>query len=155
MKNFEKSIFFLNSEPNYHCSNLTYIESRSYLKSVKQHLPYRMLQRRSWCLEVARWLRLVSSILFAMRMIVSQLIRITCQRLRDNTNSSSVACRTLATAQKLVAGFARANAIILDVSAIMDLDKQVAAHDVVISLIPYIYHAAIIKLAIKSKTSIC
>lgn len=35
-----------------------------------------------------------------------------------------------------------------------DLDKQVGAHDLVISLIPYIYHAAVIKSAIKSRTHV-
>lgn len=60
----------------------------------------------------------------------------------------------MSTAQKLAAGFPRTNAISLDASSITDLDKQVAAHDVVISLIPYIYHAAIIKSAIKSKTQL-
>lgn len=58
----------------------------------------------------------------------------------------------MSTAEKLAAGFPRTSAISLDVSSITDLDKQVAAHDVVISLIPYIYHAAVIKSAIKSKT---
>ena len=60
-----------------------------------------------------------------------------------------VACRTLSSAQKLAAGFPRTNAISLDVSSMTDLDKQVGAHDLVISLIPYIYHAAVIKSAIK------
>ena len=36
----------------------------------------------------------------------------------------------------------------------MDLDKQIAAHDVVISLIPYTYHAAVISSAIKSRTQV-
>lgn len=64
------------------------------------------------------------------------------------------ACRTLSTAQKLAAGFPRTDAITLDVCSEVDLDKQVAAHDVVISLIPFIYHAAVIKSAIKSRTQV-
>lgn len=64
------------------------------------------------------------------------------------------ACRTLPSAQKLAAGFPRTIAISLDVSSMTDLDKQVAAHDLVISLIPYNYHAAVIKSAIKSKTQV-
>lgn len=70
------------------------------------------------------------------------------------TGSYPTACRTLATAQKLAAGFPRANAISLDVSSTADLDKHVSAHDVVISLVPYIYHADVIKSAIKSKTQV-
>lgn len=65
-----------------------------------------------------------------------------------------VACRTLPSAQKLAAGFPRTHAISLDVSSTTDLDKQVGAHDLVISLIPYLYHAAVIKSAIRSRTQV-
>ncbi|KAF7506483.1 Saccharopine dehydrogenase [NADP(+), L-glutamate-forming] [Endocarpon pusillum] len=61
------------------------------------------------------------------------------------------ACRAL---RNFAAGFPRTAAISLDVSSVADLDKEVAAHDVVISLIPYIYHAAVIKSAIKYKTQV-
>jgi len=40
------------------------------------------------------------------------------------------------------------------VTSEVDLDEHIAAHDVVISLIPYIYHAAVIKSAIKSGTNV-
>ncbi|KAI4163029.1 MAG: hypothetical protein LQ342_003347 [Letrouitia transgressa] len=43
------------------------------------------------------------------------------------------------------------NAISLDVSSATDLDKHASFHDIVISLVPYIYHAGVIKSAIKSK----
>jgi saccharopine dehydrogenase-like NADP-dependent oxidoreductase len=42
----------------------------------------------------------------------------------------------------------------LDVTSTPELDAQVAAHDLVISLIPYIHHAAVIKSAIKGKTNV-
>ncbi|MCJ1358753.1 MAG: hypothetical protein MMC33_008753 [Icmadophila ericetorum] len=42
------------------------------------------------------------------------------------------------------------NEITIDVSSTADLDAAIAAHDLVISLIPYAYHAAVIKSAIKS-----
>jgi len=42
----------------------------------------------------------------------------------------------------------------LDVSNIADLEAQVAAHDLVISLVPYAHHADVIKAAIKSKTNV-
>jgi saccharopine dehydrogenase-like NADP-dependent oxidoreductase len=63
-------------------------------------------------------------------------------------------CRTLSTAQSLISGFPRTKAISIDVSSAKDLDPQVAAHDVVISLVPYVYHAGVIKSAIKSKTNV-
>jgi len=60
----------------------------------------------------------------------------------------------LATAQSLTSGFPRTRPIILDVSSSQDLDEQVAAHDLVISLVPYMYHADVIRSAIKSKTNV-
>jgi saccharopine dehydrogenase (NADP+, L-glutamate forming) len=64
------------------------------------------------------------------------------------------ACRTLQAAQKLAAGFPRTHAITLNVTSETDLEEHIAAHDVVISLIPYIYHAAVIRSAIKSGTNV-
>lgn len=72
---------------------------------------------------------------------------------RNTENHLTVACRTLAAAEKLAAGFPRATAIALDVQS-PDLDRQVADHDVVISLVPFIYHADIICSAIKGKTNV-
>jgi saccharopine dehydrogenase-like NADP-dependent oxidoreductase len=40
------------------------------------------------------------------------------------------------------------------VNSTTDLDVQIAAHDLVISLIPYTYHAAVIKSAIRGKTNV-
>ncbi len=34
------------------------------------------------------------------------------------------------------------------------MDRQIVSHDLVISLVPYIYHASIIKLAIKHKVNV-
>ncbi|KAL9101127.1 MAG: hypothetical protein Q9163_003588, partial [Psora crenata] len=45
-------------------------------------------------------------------------------------------------------------AISLDVSNSADLEKAIADHDLVISLVPYVYHAAVIKLAIKYKINV-
>ncbi|KAK0757295.1 hypothetical protein N5P37_010014 [Trichoderma harzianum] len=63
----------------------------------------------------------------------------------------SVACRTLEKAQKLSQGVNLASAISLDVNDEKALDGAVAQHDLVISLIPYTYHAAVIKSAIRNK----
>lgn len=61
------------------------------------------------------------------------------------------ACRTLENAEALASGLPGTKAISLDVSSTSELDIQVAAHDLVISLIPYTYHAVVIKSAIKNK----
>ena len=42
----------------------------------------------------------------------------------------------------------------LDVNDDADLDKAIAASDLVISLVPYVYHPKVIKSAIKSKTNV-
>jgi spermidine synthase len=73
---------------------------------------------------------------------------------RDPLNELTVACRTLEAAKVLMSGLPNATAISLDVTSTEDLDAQVAAHDLVISLIPYTYHAAVIKSAIKGKTNV-
>ncbi|RSM03786.1 hypothetical protein CEP52_007213 [Fusarium oligoseptatum] len=73
--------------------------------------------------------------------------------LRDERNSLTVACRTLSTAETLVSHRPRAKAIALDVKS-PDLDLHIAQHDVVISLVPFIYHADVIRSAIKAKTHV-
>lgn len=62
-----------------------------------------------------------------------------------------VACRTLSSAQSLSAGVANANPIALDVNDEKALDAAVGQHDLVISLIPYTFHAKVIKSAIRTK----
>ncbi|KAH6663182.1 saccharopine dehydrogenase [Halenospora varia] len=61
----------------------------------------------------------------------------------------SVACRTLDSARKLAEGVKLANPISLDVNDEKALDAEVAKHDLVISLIPYTYHPAVIRSAIR------
>ncbi|RSL46753.1 hypothetical protein CEP54_013698 [Fusarium duplospermum] len=73
--------------------------------------------------------------------------------LRDERNILTVACRTLPTAEKLVSQRPRAKAIALDVKS-PDLDRHMAEHDVVISLVPFIYHADVIRSAIKAKAHV-
>ncbi|CAK7566655.1 MAG: saccharopine dehydrogenase (NADP+, L-glutamate-forming) [Sporothrix epigloea] len=63
----------------------------------------------------------------------------------------SVACRTLETAKGLSAGIQNAVPIALDVNNDAALDAEVAKHDLVISLIPYTFHATVIKSAIRQK----
>jgi len=65
--------------------------------------------------------------------------------------SVTVACRTLEKAKKLAGDFKKATAISLDVNDTAALESEVARHDVTISLIPYTYHAQVIKAGIKAK----
>ncbi|ODQ57853.1 hypothetical protein WICANDRAFT_80022 [Wickerhamomyces anomalus NRRL Y-366-8] len=64
----------------------------------------------------------------------------------------TVACRTLEKAQSLASDVA--TAISLDVSKESELDAAVSDHDLIISLIPYIYHATVVKSAIKHKKNV-
>ena len=66
----------------------------------------------------------------------------------------SIACRTLESAQKLSEGFKNAKAISLDVNDDAALDKAMEGVDLVISLIPYTFHATVIKSAIRTKKDV-
>ncbi|CDM36742.1 hypothetical protein DTO013E5_2864 [Penicillium roqueforti] len=66
----------------------------------------------------------------------------------------TVACRTLESAQALASGFKNAKAISLDVNDDAALDAALNQADVVISLIPYTFHATVIKSAIRTKTNV-
>ena len=48
-------------------------------------------------------------------------------------------------------GLERTNCVAVDVGSETELDQQIAAHDLTISLVPYTFHAAIIKIAIEHK----
>jgi saccharopine dehydrogenase-like NADP-dependent oxidoreductase len=65
-----------------------------------------------------------------------------------------LACRTLSTAQTLASEFPRTQPLSLDVSSAAGLDAQVAAHDLVISLVPFTYHVAVVKSAIKGRKNV-
>ncbi|TVY91208.1 Saccharopine dehydrogenase [NADP(+),L-glutamate-forming] [Lachnellula willkommii] len=73
---------------------------------------------------------------------------------RSPKSEISVGCRTLKTAEILVNGLARTKAIQIDVNCDEDLDKAIAASNVVISLVPFVYHAKIIKIAIANKVNV-
>ncbi|KAM0251908.1 hypothetical protein ACHAQJ_007970 [Trichoderma viride] len=66
----------------------------------------------------------------------------------------TVACRTIQTAQNLSAGVKLATPISLDVTDAKALDAEVAKHDLVISLIPYTFHATVIESAIRNKKNV-
>nr|AAF91081.1 saccharopine reductase [Pyricularia grisea] len=71
--------------------------------------------------------------------------------LTDSGIKVTVACRTLESAKKLSAGVQHSTPISLDVNDDAALDAEVAKHDLVISLIPYTFHATVIKSAIRQK----
>ncbi|RYP89783.1 hypothetical protein DL770_004077 [Monosporascus sp. CRB-9-2] len=71
--------------------------------------------------------------------------------LSESGISVTVACRTLESAKSLSAGINNATPISLDVTNDQALDAELAKHDLVISLIPYTFHATVIKSAIRQK----
>ncbi|GAD99825.1 saccharopine dehydrogenase [Paecilomyces variotii No. 5] len=74
--------------------------------------------------------------------------------LSDSGVEVTVACRGLDSAKKLSEGVKLAKAISLDVTDPAALDAAVAQVDLVISLIPYIFHADVIKSAIRNKKNV-
>ena len=74
--------------------------------------------------------------------------------LSSTQSDCSSACRTLESAKNLSAGVKNATPISLDVTDDAALDAAVAAHDLVISLIPYTFHATVIKSAIRNKKNV-
>ncbi|RMZ83746.1 hypothetical protein DV738_g937, partial [Chaetothyriales sp. CBS 135597] len=78
----------------------------------------------------------------------------TVQLLADSGVEVTVACRTLESAKKLSSGIRNTRAISLDVTDDAALDAEVARSDLVISLIPYTFHATVIKSAIRKKKNV-
>jgi spermidine synthase len=73
---------------------------------------------------------------------------------RSSLNHLTVACRTLQSAEKLTSGLPGCKAISLDVGDSSALESQVAAHDLVISLVPFVHHSNVIRAACKGKTNV-
>ncbi|WEW60764.1 saccharopine dehydrogenase (NADP+, L-glutamate-forming) [Emydomyces testavorans] len=63
----------------------------------------------------------------------------------------TVACRTLESAKKLCQGIKNTTPISLDVNNSEALDAELSKNDLVVSLIPYTYHATVIKAAVRTK----
>lgn len=70
---------------------------------------------------------------------------------RRPENHITIASRTLAKAEELAKGKPNVTATTCNVEDQSSIDKNVAACDVVVSLVPYIHHAAILASAIKHK----
>ncbi|PNP75166.1 hypothetical protein FNYG_11492 [Fusarium nygamai] len=73
--------------------------------------------------------------------------------LRSDANILKVACRTLSMAEMVVAARHCAKAIALDVTS-PELDRHIAEHGLVISLVFFTHHTDIIRSAIKGKTDV-
>ena len=74
-------------------------------------------------------------------------------------HSRSTACRTLKSAEALANDLRNTTAVSLDAGSEdpekqAALEKAIAEHDLVISLVPYIHHPNVIKAAIKGKTNV-
>lgn len=71
-------------------------------------------------------------------------------------NALTIGCRTLATAQELVATLPHEGAtpVSIDVTDPTALAKLVGEHHLVVSLIPYTYHTAVIEAAIAAKVDV-
>ncbi|KIX98064.1 uncharacterized protein Z520_06144 [Fonsecaea multimorphosa CBS 102226] len=78
----------------------------------------------------------------------------TVQILADAGVEVTVACRTLENAKKLCEGIKNTRPISLDVTNQEALDAEMAKTDLAISLIPYTFHATIIKSAIRKKQNV-
>lgn len=65
--------------------------------------------------------------------------------------TNKLASRELENAQRLAQGIPHTTPISLDVNDSTALDEEVAKHNLVVSLIPYSHHVAVVRSAIKSK----
>jgi saccharopine dehydrogenase (NADP+, L-glutamate forming) len=78
----------------------------------------------------------------------------TVQILADAGVEVTVACRTVESAKKLCEGIKNTKPVSLDVNDSDALDTAVESSDLVISLIPYTFHAQVIKSAIRKKKNV-
>ncbi|MDI1485343.1 MAG: saccharopine dehydrogenase (NADP+, L-glutamate-forming), partial [Ramalina farinacea] len=81
-------------------------------------------------------------------------VKPTLTHLSQNGVEVTVACRTLENAQKICKDVKNARPISLNVEDEAALDTEVSKVDVAISLIPYTYHALVIKSAIRKKVNV-
>ncbi|KAI8375515.1 saccharopine dehydrogenase [Blakeslea trispora] len=73
---------------------------------------------------------------------------------RNPENKITIASRRLENAQALSKQYPGTVAVSCDINDESAIEKLVAEHDVSISLIPYIYHAKVIKAAVKHKKNV-
>ncbi|CAO3701999.1 unnamed protein product [Rhizopus stolonifer] len=73
---------------------------------------------------------------------------------RKPENKITIASRRLENAQALSSKFPGTTAVSCDIADEQAIESLVSQHDVTISLIPYIYHAKVIKAAVKHKKNV-
>jgi len=66
----------------------------------------------------------------------------------------TIACRTYATAESLCGDLPNATPMSVDVSSPDALRQAIKAHDVVVSLVPYTHHAAVMEAALVEKCAV-
>ncbi|WVW85363.1 spermidine synthase [Kwoniella bestiolae CBS 10118] len=66
----------------------------------------------------------------------------------------TVACRTFATAEALCANLPNATPMSVDVGSPDALRQAIKGHDVVVSLVPYTYHASVMEAALEEKAHV-
>ena len=71
--------------------------------------------------------------------------------LLDSHFELTIASRTVAKAEKLIGNHSNGKAISWTVDDLESLDKMVSEHELVVSLLPYVYHVSVAKLCIKHK----
>ena len=81
------------------------------------------------------------------------MVRAPCCPSKSFTNTCT-ACRTFESAKKLCGGIKNTRPISLDVNDEAALDAEVGRAELVISLIPYTFHATVIKSAIRKKKNV-
>lgn len=69
----------------------------------------------------------------------------------DNKLELTVASRTLAKAEKLIAGKPNGKAVAWNTDQTEMLEKLISEHDITVSLLPYTFHVAVAKLCIRHK----
>lgn len=69
--------------------------------------------------------------------------------LKQNNLQVTVASNELEVAQRLVKGFANGSALFIDVDDTDKLSQLVEAHDIVVSLLPWVFHVRVAELCLK------
>lgn len=72
----------------------------------------------------------------------------------EHGHELTIACRTKATAEKLAAKLKNATPVSVDVSSADALRQAIKGHDLVVSLVPYTHHAAVMEAALAEKAHV-
>jgi len=78
----------------------------------------------------------------------------TAEYITRHNHELTIACRTFATAEKLASGLNNATPMSVDVSSPDALRQAIKGHDVVVSLVPYTYHAGVMEAALAEKAHV-